>query len=599
MRSDATFLGLVRKVIGAKVFIEISSDIPSANPIIYGRVYRLGQVGSFIKIPMGGVYVYGIVSSVGAVEIKDSEEIADTIPSHGQRWMEVQLVGELHGQNDFRRGVTAFPTIDDEVHMVTHDDLERIYGQTSPSFIAVGSHAVSESLSATVDISKVVTRHACIVGSTGSGKSNTVTCLLRALTDSKFPSANIVIIDPHGEYRSALKDHALVYSIADVTNPLKVPYWALSYDELAWFLVDRRTASDTLQDATLRDRIIESKRQNCTTLKAGSVPPAEVSADSPIPFNLHKIWYDLYEAEYATLRDKDDWSTVAYKKDNSGRELKGNIEDAEAPQYEPPGTGSSSPFKSTRVNQMGSYLGKIQGRLRDPRFEVFFRPGSYDGTEKDLHDLLSSWVCHDRPMTVLDLGGVPFDVVDVVVGVVTRLLFESMFWGRDLPGIGRQRPLLMVYEEAHTYLNKGGTSQFIAGYASRAVRRVLKEGRKMGMGAVLVSQRPSELDDTILSQCGSFIALRLSNSDDQGRIRAALPDSLSGLVELLPALRTGEAIVLGEAVTIPSRIRFPLMEPRPTSDDPDPATRWLEDRVASPNYDKVVTYWRRQTNRDS
>lgn len=599
MRSDATFLGLVRRVIGAKVFIEISSDIPSANPIIHGRVYRLGQVGSFVKIPMGAVYVYGIVSSVGAVEIKDSGEIADTVPIHGQRWMEVQLVGELHGQNDFRRGVSAFPTIDDEVHIVTHGDLEGIYGQTSPSLITVGSHAVSDSLPATVDISKVVTRHACIAGSTGSGKSNTVACLLRALTANKFPSANVVIIDPHGEYRSALKNHALVYSIADATMPLKIPYWALSYDELAWFLVDRRTASDTLQDATLRDRIIESKRQNCATLKAGLVPPAEVTADSPIPFNLRKIWYELYEAEYATLRVKDDWSTVAYKKDISGRELKGNIEDVEAPQYEPPGPGGAAPFKSTRVNSMGSYLGKIQGRLRDPRFELFFRPGSYDGVDKDLHDLLSSWVCHDRPMTVLDLGGVPFDVVDVVVGVVTRLLFESMFWGRDLPGIGRQRPLLMVYEEAHTYLSKGGTSQFIAGYAGRAVRRVLKEGRKLGMGAVLVSQRPSELDDTILSQCGSFIALRLSNNDDQGRIRAALPDSLSGLVELLPALRTGEAIVLGEAVTIPSRIRFPLMEPRPTSDDPDPATRWLEDRVVGPSYDKVVTYWRRQTNQDS
>jgi hypothetical protein len=173
-------------------------------------------------------------------------------------------------------------------------------------------------------------------------------------------------------------------------------------------------------------------------------------------------------------------------------------------------------------------------------------------------------------------------------------MFESMFWGRNLPGIGRQRPLLIAYEEAHSYFPRGGTAQFIAGYASRSARRIFKEGRKYGVGALVVSQRPSDLDETILSQCGTFIALRLSNADDQGRIKSTVPDSLAGLIEMLPALRTGEALILGEAVSIPSRVRLPLIEPRPTSSDPEPAARWKEPRIENPPYATAVTAWRTQ-----
>jgi len=168
-----------------------------------------------------------------------------------------------------------------------------------------------------------------------------------------------------------------------------------------------------------------------------------------------------------------------------------------------------------------------------------------------------------------------------------------MFWGRNLDGMGRQRPLLLVYEEAHLYL-RGGTSQFVVGSSSKAARRVFKEGRKYGVGAIVISQRPSELDETVLSQCGTFFAMRLSKSDDQGPIKSVVPDSLGGLVEMLPALRTGEAIVLGEAVQIPTRVRCPLVERRPRSDDPEPAKRWGEKRVATPPYGTAVTAWRRQ-----
>jgi len=243
MKTDVTFLGFVRRVVGAKVLVEVSEEVPSSSPIIHGRVYRLGQVGSFVRIPLGFLNIYGVVAMVGASEVTHPEEQEHLLP-HGQRWIEVQLVGESYGVEGFQRGVSTFPTIDDEVHVVTEDDLAIIYGtSTSSSMVQIGTHAASESLAATIDLDKIVTRHAAIVGSTGSGKSNTVAAFLKGLTGGSFPSARIVVIDPHGEYGAALKDRARGFWIGDKTFPLIVPYWALSFDELGWFLVDRRTAS--------------------------------------------------------------------------------------------------------------------------------------------------------------------------------------------------------------------------------------------------------------------------------------------------------------------------------------------------------------------
>jgi DNA helicase HerA-like ATPase len=194
---------------------------------------------------------------------------------------------------------------------------------------------------------------------------------------------------------------------------------------------------------------------------------------------------------------------------------------------------------------------------------------------------------------VFDLAGVPSEVIDVVVGLLARVIFEMMFWGRQLPGVGRQLPILMVFEEAHSYL-PNGDMRFVQGFARRTVQRILKEGRKYAVGAMVVSQRPSELDETILSQCGTLFALRLSNSNDHGRVKSAVPDDLVGVTNLLPALRTGEALILGEAVQIPSRVKIDLVEPRPNSNDPEVAKSWADKRLSSPDYAAAVTAWRGQ-----
>lgn len=587
MPTVVTYLGQVRKVTGANVLVEITADIPSANPIINGRVHRLGQIGSFVRIPVGYLNLYGIVAMVGVIDDFQQKENALDSSYFGNRWIEVQLVGEAYANEAFQRGISVFPTIEDEVHIVTEADLATIYAPSGTTSISIGTLAASESLKAYISIDKLVTRHCAIVGSTGSGKSNTVAALLKSLTLGNFPNSQIIVIDPHGEYGAALKDYSKVFSIGDPTNPLIVPYWALSFDEMAWFIADKKKAAETAQDLRFREMIYDLKKQKCQKLKAGKVDENSITSNSPIPFSLRQIWYDLDRELKVTYNDTARADEALIKE--------GAPEKLEPASFEPHGPGSTPPHKPLQQSIMGAYVNRIISRLKDKRFDFLLNPKEYDGEAKDLHDLLEEWIGHDKPITVLDFGGVPSDLTDLVVGVLTRILYEGVYWGSDIKGIGRNRPLLLVFEEAHSYLPKGGSSQFVEGYASQSVRKILKEGRKYGIGAIVVSQRPSELDETILSQCGTFISLRLTNAVDQNIIKSTLPDTLASITELLPSLRTGEAIIVGEATQIPSRIRIPLIEPRPKSDDPKVGICWSEVRVTKVEYNKVVTAWRNQS----
>lgn len=589
MRNDPTFLGLVRKVSGARLFVELSPDIPSASPIIDGRIYRLGQVGSYVRLPLGFLNLYGVVSMVGASEWLGNKEMEYEIQlPPGQRWMEVQLVGESYGKGPFERGVSVFPTIDDEVHVVTEADVAIIYGNKGGAPVQIGFHSHSVSLAATVDLESIVTRHAAVVGSTGSGKSNAIATLLKNLCGNHNPNAHVIVIDPHGEYGAAFHGMSRVFRIGDTDNPLVIPYWSMSFDEFAWFFVDRRSGSESSADAALRDKVFEMRKAQVHSLKAGALPEDDITVDSPVPFNLRELWYQLDFADRATFK------TQEFKKGDEEVVTKGDAKTLTPATFKPVGPGMKAPFKNPSAGMMHGYLSRLLARLKDKRFEFMCNHGDYDGINLDLNNLAARWMAHTHALTVFDLGGVPFEVVDLVVGLIARITFELSFWGRNLPGIGRQAPILMVFEEAHAYLPRG-ERKFIQGFALNAVKRIFKEGRKYGIGAIIVSQRPSELDETVLSQCGSFFALRLSNSEDQSRVKSVVPDSLAGLIDLLPALRTGESLVLGEAVPIPSRVRFALVEPRPKSDDPEVANRWKEDRPTDIPYEKAVCGWRTQT----
>jgi len=568
----------------SNVEVELSSEIPSAAPIINGRIYKIGQIGTFVKMPMGNVVIFGIVSAVSDRPFADPHDMEGR---SGSKFLSIQLIGEKIGDNSFERGVGTYPTIGDEVHLVIEEDLFKIYGEKTAGAIEIGKHSSSENLTVHIDVHNLVLRHCGILGSTGSGKSNTTVSLLKSVLGS-YQGSRVVLVDPHGEYSSAFPD-AKVFRIADLKSPLFIPFWLMTFEELAYFLVgaDQRD-EQKVEYRLFRDLVTDLRRKN-VDLKAGKIIPDLVTADSPIPFSARQLWYEMnwkLNATFSTATKDDQDRDTARQADE------GNAEEFIAAKFEPYAMNNSSPYKSKHV-EFFSYERKMLSRLKDSRYDFLFNPGEYKNAEsdKDLHNLLTEWIGSEQRLAILDLSGVPYEVLDITVGIITRFIYDSMFWGRNEIYTGKKRPLLLAFEEAHTYLGKDNNS----GYARGAVERVFKEGRKFGLGALVISQRPSELSETILAQIGTLIALRLTNSSDQSIVKSAAPDNLSSLMDLLPSLRIGEAVIAGEAIKIPSRVRLKLNHPRPTSEDPKLVECWSESHPQDEeNYKSVVTKIRQQ-----
>ncbi len=306
--------------------------------------------------------------------------------------------------------------------------------------------------------------------------------------------------------------------------------------------------------------------------------PVRVTVDSPLPFCIHKLWFELHKREHHTLIPRPggaaDEVEPAYAVGENGKPVQlGDAMSVTPPLYR---TVKTTGPAAERV-QLGrepigirQQLAGLASRLRDPRMAFLFNPGQWlpdiEGKiECDLEALLEEWIGGPNPVTVLDLSGIPSTVLNDLIGALLRVLYDAIFWARNLPEGGRERPLLVVLEEAHAYLSKENS-----GSAATAVRRIAKEGRKYGVGMMIVSQRPSEIDSTILSQCGTIFAMRLANDADRGHISSAASENLKGLFDMLPVLRTGEAIIVGEAVSLPVRslISPPPLDKRPDSVDP-------------------------------
>jgi hypothetical protein len=616
MPTSPTYLGTVQDVRGGTIGIALDADTASGLAFIDGQGYRVGQLGSFVRISIGFTDLFGVVSQVGAGAVPEALAVSQP---YGHRWMTVQLVGEAQIGGGFRRGISQYPTIGDQAHLVTERDLETIYAPGDPNaFVAVGHLASAEAIPSLVNINALVTRHSAVVGSTGAGKSTTVAGILSSLADADlYPSARILVLDVHGEYAKALTDLCTVYRVGDDKGggalPLFIPFWALSFEELVAVGFDGLEGQGV---AAVADSVLQLKRDSLTNRQLEGVTVDTVTVDSPVPFCLHKMWLDLHRREHLTVVPKPgggaDEREPAYVLDGDGRPVQvGDAMSATPPLFR---TVKQTGTATERVQHGGEGVGirqplaALASKLRDPRFAFLFEPGDWlpDLTGKavrDLDSLLEEWLGGEAPITVLDLSGIPSSVLDELIGALLRIVYDALFWARKIPEGGRERPLLVVLEEAHTYLGKDAS-----GAAATAVRRIAKEGRKYGVGMMLVSQRPSEVDATILSQCGTLFAMRLSNETDRGHIASAVSDNLRGLLEMLPTLRTGEAIIVGEAVSLPIRTMIdpPSKNRRPDSGDPRIVVRgsllvdgfdgpggWNQIRD-TPDYQAVVRLWRKQ-----
>ena len=584
MLMASTSIGIIISISSSSVIIRLSQKVSSGLLILEGRTHKVGQVGSFVRIPQGYNDLYGIVGSSNENSTIDHEE---NITSDS-RIIVVELIGES-SCGLFDRGISQYPSVGDDVHMVLDSDLKVVYGTQSENLVTVGKLASSESIDVNLDIDKLVARHSAVVGSTGSGKSTSISGLLRSICQlggQKDNSARILLVDMHGEYSSALKDISKIFSVDPLEgeSKLKIPFWALPTEKLIDFLCGN--INEPSKNSMI-EFITENKKESIKANDIKYLSENKVTSFTPLPYNLHKLWFNFIFDDTVTYVEKD-FTTPAYKDEVKGDPLK-----LIPPKFIPPGTASKPPFKSGN-HILTKQLNLMKARLLDSQYSFFLSPEGYTPDENgkidnDLDDLLDEWLNHDKPISILDLSGMPSNQLDMLLGSIMSIVFEASLWGRNLSSGLKKNPVLFVLEEAHRYLSNKDE-----GLTKNLVQRIAKEGRKFGVGLMIISQRPSEVDDTILSQCGTLFALRLTNSSDRSKVKAAMSDGLSSLIDSLPILRTGEAIIIGEAAKLPSRCKFKLPPEGfyPDSQDPDVSKSWSRARDSEKNYAKLIKAWR-------
>jgi uncharacterized protein len=462
--------------------------------------------------------------------------------------------------NTFKRGADSFPQIDRECFVIEGVNLQRFMGILGAGFaeeerLKLGTFVADRSADAIASGDRFFQRHAAILGSTGSGKSWAVALILERAAKLKFP--NIIVFDMHGEYApladKAVGGFAQRFRIAgpgDLEKPgsdvLFLPYWLLNRDEMLSMILDRSDQNAPNQASRFTLHVRTLKGETLDVEKRDSVKKT-FTVDSPIPYDVKKLVRLL----------KDDNTTK--------------------------GVGKTGPVKGEWEDKLTRFLSRLEAKLDDRRYGFMFAPPpaamGYEWLASQVLKLLAS--DGGFGIKIIDFSEVPADVLPVVTGTLARLLYDVQFW---MSTSETRTPVTLLCDEAHLYLPVRDDADAVQRQALGSFERIAKEGRKYGFSLLVVSQRPSDVSRTILSQCNNFLALRLTNETDQGVIKRLMPDSLAGLTSILPLLDTGEALLLGDAVLLPTRIK--LDTPKIT---PDSATRdfWREWGTRQPQEEAI------------
>jgi uncharacterized protein len=493
------------------------------------------EMGAMVKLQTRASTVYGMVNAL-RVPLPSL-----SAPDQDLKIVEIELLGEMlrdanGAHHGFQRGVSVFPSIESPVFIATAEDLAQVYAPSGTASVPVGTIYQADSVPAYLRINDLMGKHFSIVGTTGSGKSCAVATILRAVIDHN-PNAHVMLLDPHNEYARAFAERAVVLSPDD---GLRLPYWLFNFEELAEIVLGSER-TDIEQRKILAETVLAAKQAQFSKNgldKVGSV-------DTPVPYRMSDVLTHLDRSMGALNR--------------------------------PESVGAFQTVKA-RITQLQN----------DSRYAFVF--GHHLNLRDDMSEILSHLFripVDGKPITILDISAVPSEVLNVVVSLVCRLTFDFAMWSEETI------PITIVCEEAHRYAPRDKELGFEP--AKRALSRIAKEGRKYGVSLCVVTQRPSDLYTSLLSECNTMFALRMTNHDDQDILRDALSEASHGLMNFLPALRNGEAIAVGEGVSMPMRICF---SPLPDDSRPKSATAsftgaWSEDFDGRAAVVQTVDRWRR------
>ena len=551
-------IGRIVEVDGAHIVAELDPQISELARIYAGEVYPIGQFGSIIKVHFGRVIIYGYV---GRLRMKAEYEMAKGIPvtsTSDGRVIEADLFGEgqwiLNAEStppswklNFERGVSTYPLPVQGVYLTPTQELRFIYGHGKGATIQLGEHVGSGGTPCHADIDELLGKHTAILGSTGAGKSAATAAILHSLLEHgasegyKIWEPRIVILDPHNEYHAAFKDRV---RLSTDEGTLSLPYWLLNLQEMISLLIGKTEFVATSQANIVKTALLKARS---SAAGAAKLDPSKLTVDSPVPFNL-----DQFITEVDVQR--------------------------------PPGKNKQE------QEPYNSVLNKLDVLRNDARMKFIMEP--WNGTNDPIPQVIGQFVGAGGKLRIVDLSGVPNEVAGLASAAIARTLFNFKVW--QTPQERQKSPVLLVCEEAHRYVPNRGEAQYEG--AQEAIRRIAKEGRKYGIGLMLVSQRPSEVEETVLSQCNSWIVLRLTNDADREHVRSILPDSLAGLTKVLSGLKRREAIFVGQAAMMPSRILIRQLEKEnlPRSQDIGFDEGWQCDPLEPTSLQDISNRWRLQ-----
>jgi DNA helicase HerA-like ATPase len=493
---------------------------------------RAGEVGSQVKMRSGNLWLVANIRS-----LKLEEASSDLIVA------EIDFLGE--GRNspesgrmlDFRRGVTRYPMPGCRVFPAGHSDMRQIFAAEDRAHIEIGTVYPTADVRGSLYIDALLGRHFALVGSTGTGKSTSLALILHRICELA-PQGHIVMIDPHGEYPAAFEGYGELF---DVDN-LALPYWLMTFEEHAEVLITSEGA-ERQRDMDVLAKCLLAARQKSRSAEGLS----KLTVDTPIPYLLSDL-LNFITQEMGKL-DR---------------------------------TGDTGPYMRLKT--------KIEEIRADPRYSFMFSGMLVADTMAATLARIFRLPTHGKPISIIDVSGVPSEITSVVVALLSRLVFDYAIWSRH----ETQRPILLVCEEAHRYVPSDRVTTNSA--VRRVLERIAKEGRKYGVSLGLVTQRPSDLAEGVLSQCGTIIAMRLNNDRDQAHVRAAMPEGARGFMETIPALRNRECVVCGEGVSIPMRVSLDTLEEnkRPASGDPLFSVLWRDSGGETEMVNRVIGRWRKQ-----
>lgn len=603
-------IGSVVEVAGNAVKIELDGSISELTRTYGGRVYPIGQYASIIKIHFGRRVLLAYVRLLRMrSELAREQGLPIPPPSEDSRLIEADLFGEAiwHEKEealDFRRGVRNYPLPGQAVHLATQEELRKIYegaelahrGDCNP-MLALGSYVGAEATTCYANLDKLFGLHCAVLGSTGAGKSGTVAALIHSVLEHKATTQStstlrprILIIDPHGEYATAFGDRAVHYRAYNLLSgeaegsqkQLRLPYWMMTGEEFRELVIGK-----TEHEATSENNIVYKALTHSRLVQRGWIKAAEVwegkSASGPHPSE-HRPTNGSYRSEIAKY-DPDIPDPFSL------REFEAHINKEQAMRSK---SGKWEVMAPSDLKSHDSVVDKLTVLRADPR--LAFMMEEYKQGDPDLSAILKQFVggveqSDTADVRIIDISGLPNEVAGPLTAAIARLLFQYKVWQTRQE---RERdPVLLVCEEAHRYVPDAGLAEYQS--AQKAVRRIAKEGRKYGIGLMLVSQRPADVERTVLSQCNTWLVMRLTNSIDQDHVNRFLPDSLAGLTRLLPSLSRQEAIFVGEAAAVPARIMIRDLpkEKLPDSNDISFTAGWSQPPVDESAIDAVVRRWRK------